>query len=333
MTITVTEAEWEEQWEESWEQTVYNPTHEPFTEICQMPKAFGRGTYEYIEVYPEVWLCILHHTYRDEILLKLPEVVHPVEFGFMLAGQYIDGDGGTLSTNNTVISGNGIQQQLDCKLCANEMSMGLFVTLPPERLATFFPDPSGQLPVELDFLVKGDDWQTLIYPKSNPAIQRTVQEIITCPYQGFKKRLFLQNKVHDLITLQLLSVLRDPGSLPPPTRLKSSTIASIYDAKAQLLGNLEQPPSSLELANQVGLSDRTLRRGFQELFGTTVFGYLTQQRMEQAERLLRECQVTVAEVANRVGYANPSHFGAAFKRQFGITPQACLSGKKAVSRG
>jgi AraC-like DNA-binding protein len=69
---------------------------------------------------------------------------------------------------------------------------------------------------------------------------------------------------------------------------------------------VENPPSLLELAQLVGVSDRTLRRSFQELFGTTVFGYLTEKRMEQAEILLREGNSSVAEVANIVGYSHLS---------------------------
>ncbi len=53
-------------------------------------------------------------------------------------------------------------------------------------------------------------------------------------------------------------------------------------------------------------------------------------RMEQAERWLREPDCTVAEVANRVGYANPAQFAAAFKRQFGITPSDCILGRGIV---
>ena len=80
----------------------------------------------------------------------------------------------------------------------------------------------------------------------------------------------------------------------------------------------------------MGVSDRTLQRGFGRLFGTTVFGYLTDQRMKRAERWLREGNRTVLEVAIMTGYSNPTHFSVAFKRKFGISPSQCLLGKKSV---
>lgn len=51
--------------------------------------------------------------------------------------------------------------------------------------------------------------------------------------------------------------------------------------------------------------------------------------MEQAKRLLREPHCTVVEVANQVGYVNPSQFAAAFKRQFGIPPVTVSGAERA----
>ncbi|MEH2071660.1 MAG: hypothetical protein V7K47_26485 [Nostoc sp.] len=63
--------------------------------------------------------------------------------------------------------------------------------MPPELLATFFPTAGGEIPCEFSFLVKGDDWQTMLQPKKTPVINSVAQQIINCPYQGITKRLFL----------------------------------------------------------------------------------------------------------------------------------------------
>lgn len=99
------------------------------------------------------------------------------------------------------------------------------------------------------------------------------------------------------------------GSFKP--RLKRDTIAKIYYAKEILQARLENPPLLSELAQQVGVSETTLQKGFQMQFGTTVFGYLTNQRMEQAYQLLKNSALTVAEVANIVGYFHLGHFAVA----------------------
>ncbi|MEM9219568.1 MAG: AraC family transcriptional regulator [Cyanobacteria bacterium P01_F01_bin.150] len=110
--------------------------------------------------------------------------------------------------------------------------------------------------------------------------------------------------------------------------MRSETVDNIQAAAQILRSQLENPPTQKDLAQRVGISERTLQRGFKALFGMTPFVYLTQQRMAKAERLLREPDHTIAEVANWVGYANPAQLAAAFKRQFGITPSACKQGQK-----
>ncbi|MEM9505830.1 MAG: AraC family transcriptional regulator, partial [Cyanobacteria bacterium P01_E01_bin.43] len=139
---------------------------------------------------------------------------------------------------------------------------------------------------------------------------------------GVVRQLYLESKAIELISLYLhqCSLNVYPSNLPP--QLCSEEIERVQLAKAILLTNLEHPPSLLELAQRVGLNDCKLKRGFRQLFGTTAFGYLYQQRMEKARDLLKVDTMNITEVAAVVGYTNPSAFGAAFKRMFGTTPSA-----------
>jgi AraC-like DNA-binding protein len=57
------------------------------------------------------------------------------------------------------------------------------------------------------------------------------------------------------------------------------------------------------------------------IFGTTVFGYLRQCRMEQARLLLLEGRMNVREAAQAVGYASQSRFAAVFRKTFGVNPK------------
>lgn len=76
----------------------------------------------------------------------------------------------------------------------------------------------------------------------------------------------------------------------------------------------------------VGTNELKLKQGFRALFGTTVFGYLRRHRMERARQLLLHREVSVTEAAGLVGYACPSRFAAAFRRQFGTRPSALRRG-------
>jgi len=70
------------------------------------------------------------------------------------------------------------------------------------------------------------------------------------------------------------------------------------------------------------LNEYKLKKGFKELFGTTVFGYIHQIRMDLAKRLLLGTSKTAKEIAYETGYGSPQHFSKAFKEQFGIPPNS-----------
>lgn len=74
----------------------------------------------------------------------------------------------------------------------------------------------------------------------------------------------------------------------------------------------------------VCLNEFKLKRGFHQVFGTTAFGCLHQARMTRAYELLRAGQ-PVTRAAAEVGYTNVSHFGAAYRKRFGVLPSAMKS--------
>lgn len=91
-------------------------------------------------------------------------------------------------------------------------------------------------------------------------------------------------------------------------------------ARELLLSDLSKAPTLAELAWESGLSLVKLKRGFQQVFGSSVYNLFQQERMHEARRLLRSDAVSVTSVAADLGYTNSSHFAVAFRKQFGINP-------------
>ncbi|UKO96892.1 helix-turn-helix transcriptional regulator [Nostoc sp. UHCC 0870] len=330
MTLTLKEQEWREMWNETAQSITQNPALEPFEYVFQLPQQFGHGSIKDIEVHPEIWLSIVDYKLREDVLMQLPEWEHPLQFGVLLSGTVINEYGGKLGGGYSCISGSGVQHQMSIR-SSKSRHLGIDIHMSPDVLRTFFPGHDGEMLPQLRLLAKGDDWQTLIYPEMTSAIALVVKQMINCPYQGITKQMYLQGKVIELMALQLAPIVNEQSELTASPRLKSTTVTRIHHAREILHFCLENPPSLVELAQIVGVSDRTLRYGFKTLFGTTVFNYLTEKRLERAEQLLRNGGGTVAEVANLLGYSHLGYFAAAFKRQFGITPSECLLGKKSIS--
>ncbi|MEA5623634.1 AraC family transcriptional regulator [Nostoc sp. UHCC 0251] len=331
MTITLTMKEESELWAEANYNSPKKSKQEPFEVIHEVPRQLGKGYLRDIEVWPHICMTILDYEYHDNVLVKIPDWDHSLQFCVLLSGRAINEHGGQVGEGYTCISGSGIQRNMTLEFPKSERRLSVNIHLPPDLLLTFFPNEEGEIPHQLRLLTKGNDWQTLLYPETTAAIQGIARQIVNCPYQDLTKQMYLQAKVLELMALQLAPILAVQNRQQRSPRLKVEIIARIYYAKEILLSRLENPPSLLELAQMVEVSDRTLQRGFQELFGTTAFRYLTDKRIEWAEQLLPQGNMTIAEVGNKIGYSHLGHFAAAFKRRFGITPSQSLIRKKSVS--
>jgi AraC-like DNA-binding protein len=83
----------------------------------------------------------------------------------------------------------------------------------------------------------------------------------------------------------------------------------------------KQFPDVPALARQLGISARSFHRCLAEA-GTTYRSLLDDTRRERAERLLRDTDLPVAAIAERLGYADTSNFSRCFRRWCGTTPRA-----------
>lgn len=85
--------------------------------------------------------------------------------------------------------------------------------------------------------------------------------------------------------------------------------------------NLDQDLKLAEIAAVVNMSQFYFARMFKQLIGIAPHQYVVQRRMERAQQLLTKSQLSVAQVALRVGFSNQSHFTAQFRKATGTTPK------------
>lgn len=105
--------------------------------------------------------------------------------------------------------------------------------------------------------------------------------------------------------------------------LKDSTKeeTEIIIASKEIIGrNLQNVPSVKELACDLNVSVYKLQEEFKKITGYTVYEYIKKLRIEKGKRLLKNTDMSVLEIANEVGYENPSKFASAFKQYNKINP-------------
>ncbi len=111
-----------------------------------------------------------------------------------------------------------------------------------------------------------------------------------------------------------------------PDSLSNRHQASVHRAKEILLSNIASPLSIKEIAYKAAVNECDLKKEFKKHFGTTMHTMLQEYRLDIAKELLVRGDLSVAEVAKRVGYSSLSHFGKIFHERFGLLPRELKRG-------
>ncbi|WP_427183918.1 response regulator [Bordetella bronchialis] len=108
----------------------------------------------------------------------------------------------------------------------------------------------------------------------------------------------------------------------PHTAAISNDQAIVNTTTQYLTDHLSDAPSQKHLARLIGVNEKRLTHAFRTLLGKTIHDYLRDQRMERARTLLQDYSLTIAEIADQLGFSSPANFASAFRRQLGCSPVA-----------
>ena len=105
--------------------------------------------------------------------------------------------------------------------------------------------------------------------------------------------------------------------------LRGATVRNVLVQKAvqRMEEAVEEPVSPAKLAGELGVSQRQLERLSKRYLGCTPAKFHVQLRLQRAQRMLRQTQLSVAEIAIACGFVSLSHFAKAYRRQFSMSPR------------
>ncbi|MFH7243796.1 MAG: helix-turn-helix transcriptional regulator [Spirulina sp.] len=324
MAITLSITDYDELWQAA-NPPLEESDHENLGEMREIvPPRLGQGYVQQVQLRGIYLSLFDYHLHEDICLLAAAtDRVASYEVGFNLSGNRC---GKRTGENFLEWGQRPVEQPLRQMLYANDPVVKVDLHLDPDHeigqllaqgianLSSFSQPADGGTPWLSDINV------------ITPAMRFVLEQIWRCPFHGQTRRIFLEGKCLELIALKLEQLHIEAPQLQSSSPLSADDCDRIYAAQKILIRHLDNPPTLLELARQVHLNDYKLKVGFKQIFGTTVFGYLHQHRMETARHLLHSRRLNVKEVAQAVGYANQSRFAAAFRKQFGINPKAYSRG-------
>ena len=95
------------------------------------------------------------------------------------------------------------------------------------------------------------------------------------------------------------------------------TIRQVHDL---LTENLDRRFTIEELSRRFLINPSSLKEMFKGVYGKSLAAHIKEHRMELAARLLSETELSIAEIAERVGYESQSKFSAEFRKTYGRLP-------------
>ena len=114
-------------------------------------------------------------------------------------------------------------------------------------------------------------------------------------------------------------------------RVQTGLLPALFDPRiSRALRAMHNDPGRrwnlVSLAREAAMGRSAFARRFQELTGSTPMQYLAAWRMQEARGLLQAGEMSVAEIAERVGYESEPAFRKAFRKITGSTPGAIRRG-------
>tara|TARA_B100001142_G_scaffold85490_2_gene86895 strand:+ start:30375 stop:31265 length:891 start_codon:yes stop_codon:yes gene_type:complete len=177
---------------------------------------------------------------------------------------------------------------------------------------------------KIDFL-SGENSSQKYYKvdEINNAMLLVLNQMLKYRTSSITKDLYLKSKIYETFSL-IFNSTNNTDADKCPFILNDEHLKKIKLAKDIILDRFDEPPTLVELSNEIDLSLRQLKQGFKETYGKPVFKYLFEYKMDTATKLLLAGKYNVNEVSIKLGYSTSSHFIHAFKKNFGITPLAYI---------
>lgn len=247
-----------------------------------------------------------------------------IQFHFCLKGRanFLFNEGSyifNVENENSILLYNP-EKELPINLVLNSESQVLSILISIKKFHSLFSNEADQI-----LFLNNENTGNKLYKekKIGPMIAVILNQMYQQSLNLTMHSLYLRGKVFELMSLYF-SKDKEMDIEQCPFLADDNNIKKIKLAKEIIISKMIEPPTLIELAKEVDINLKKLKQGFKQVYGSSVFSFLLDYKMQVSKRLLSSRRYNVNEVALKVGYSTATHFINAFKKKFGTTPKKYL---------
>ena len=287
----------------------------------QFLKSIDTGSSSEIAIDKEIFIAI--HKNETSVLQKFNRLVSKdfIQFHFCLKGscELVFNEGSyklSLSQGKSLLLYNP-QRTLPINLISEGGSNVITLLISIKKFHLLFSDEASYI----TFLSRENILKKYYTEESiSPSMSIVLTQLLNFNLNNSVKPLYFKGKTFELLSLYFNT--SDEANLEQcPFLVSETNVNKIKLAKDIIINRLSEPPTLIDLANEIGLSLKKLKEGFKQIYGDSVYSFLIDYKMELARKLLESGDYNVNEVGLKIGYSTSSHFIAAFKKKYGTTPK------------
>ena len=288
--------------------------------ISAIRQSTGGDPCEILELYPGIALSFSSVSEKDAFHICHEPLAQILEINYCIAGKI----SWNMGSGKQVYLGPGDFSLNTMDVCEdstvtlpNRFYEGLTIYIDLEQLSEHPPAPLA------DAHITGELLKTK-YCKDGLctalAGNETMQKIFQALYLPAEAIRLAYQKIKVLELLLVLSQMEIDRE-KHLTEYRAEQVEIIRQIHDLLTSNLDQRCSIETLSRQYLMNPTTLKRMFKAIYGTSIAAHIREHRMEHAAQLLRSSDLSIADIALKVGYDSQSRFSSVFKEYYQMLPK------------
>ena len=280
----------------------------------------GENHPEILELYPGIELSFISTSGKDAFHVCHAPLPQMLEINYCISGRM----GWDMGNGNRIYLGPGDFSLNTMDVCGdsaitlpNGSYEGLAIYIDLEQLTAQPPAPLADACVTGELLREK-------YCKEGGCMalagNEALQQIFAALYQPPEEIRLAWQKIKILELLLVLSQM-EVSREKHLTEYRAEQVEIIRQIHDQLTDHLEQRFSIESLSRQYLMNPTTLKNLFKAVYGTSLAAHIRGHRMAYAARLLQSSELSIAEIAQKVGYDSQSRFSSVFKEKYHMLPK------------